>query len=96
MNAAGNGHRPVQRAIRSAGHCEFNGAELAEAFTDLVKWEATGVKPAGDDVTTPTVIADLSCACQFTRATRIGGAACQLNANPSEPARAGNGPWSRI
>ncbi|MBZ9713149.1 alpha/beta hydrolase [Deinococcus multiflagellatus] len=78
-NAAGNGERLVQRAIRAAGHCEFTPAELVEAFTDLVKWEATGVKPAGDDVTTPSVVADPAYGCRFTRGTRAGVDACPAN-----------------
>ncbi len=77
--AAGNGDRLVQRAIRAAGHCEFNAAELVEAFTDLVTWEKTGVKPAGDDVVTPNVVADPNYGCKYTRATRLGVAACVLN-----------------
>ncbi|UQN06888.1 alpha/beta hydrolase [Deinococcus sp. QL22] len=77
--AAGNGDRLVQRAIRAAGHCEFNAAELVEAFTDLVTWEKTGVKPAGDDVTTPNVVADPNYGCKYTRAPRAGVAACVVN-----------------
>ena len=77
--AAGNGDRLVQRAIRAAGHCEFNAAELVEAFTDLVVWEKTGVKPAGDDIATPNVVADPNYGCKYTRATRPGVAACVVN-----------------
>lgn len=79
VNAAGNGDRLVQRAIRAAGHCEFTGPELAEGFNDLVKWEAGGAKPAGDDVTTPAVLADPAYGCRFTRATRPGVDACPAN-----------------
>ncbi|GGL16260.1 alpha/beta hydrolase [Deinococcus radiotolerans] len=79
VNAAGNGDRLVQRAIRAAGHCEFTAAELVEGFTDLVKWEAGGAKPAGDDVTTPAVLADPNYGCAFTRGTRTGVDACPAN-----------------
>ncbi len=74
--ASGNSNFLVQRAIRAAGHCEFVGAELVEGFNDLVKWEAGGAKPAGDDVTTPTVIADPNYGCKYTRETRAGVTAC--------------------
>ncbi|MXV18152.1 alpha/beta hydrolase [Deinococcus xianganensis] len=79
VNAAGNGDRLVQRAIRAAGHCEFTGPELVEGFGDLVKWEAGGAKPAGDDVTTPAVLADPNYGCRFTRGTRPGVDACPAN-----------------
>ncbi|WP_034386856.1 hypothetical protein [Deinococcus sp. YIM 77859] len=74
--ANGNGDRLVQRAIRAAGHCEFDGAEVIEAFDDLVKWEKTGVKPGGDDVLTPSTLADPNYGCAYTRKTRSGVAAC--------------------
>lgn len=56
----------VQRAIRGVGHCGFTGTELVTAFVDLVTWVATGVKPAGDDVTNPTAVADPDFGCVFT------------------------------
>ncbi|BDP40869.1 alpha/beta hydrolase [Deinococcus aetherius] len=74
--ANGNDDRLVQRAIRAAGHCEFTGPELVEAFNDLVKWEQTGQKPAGDDVLTPAVVADPNYGCRYTRGVRAGVAAC--------------------
>ncbi|WP_226342536.1 alpha/beta hydrolase [Deinococcus sp. AJ005] len=76
--ANGKSNLLVQRAIRAAGHCEFVGAELAEGFNDLVKWEAGGAKPAGDDVTTPAVLADPNYGCKYTRETRAGVAACTV------------------
>ncbi|WP_370567247.1 hypothetical protein [Deinococcus sp. DB0503] len=76
--AHGNGDRLVQRAIRAAGHCEFDGAEVVEALNDLVQWEKTGVKPAGDDVLNPATVADPNYGCRFTRVTRPGVAACPL------------------
>ncbi|WP_288405403.1 alpha/beta hydrolase [uncultured Deinococcus sp.] len=74
--AKGNGGRLVQRAIRAAGHCEFTGAEIVQAFGDLVTWEKTGQKPEGDDVLTAATVADPAYGCRFTRATRTGVAAC--------------------
>ncbi|GMA16203.1 alpha/beta hydrolase [Deinococcus metallilatus] len=74
--ANGNGDRLVQRAIRAAGHCEFTGPEIVEAFNDLVTWQKTGVKPAGDDVLTPATVADPNYGCRFTRGVRTGVAAC--------------------
>jgi pimeloyl-ACP methyl ester carboxylesterase len=56
----------VQRIIRDIGHCAFTNAEQEKAFEDLVKWVKTGAKPAGDDVLTPSVIADTKYGCQFT------------------------------
>jgi hypothetical protein len=32
----------------------------------MVKWEQQGVKPAGDDVLTPSVVADPKYGCKFT------------------------------
>ncbi|GHG14549.1 alpha/beta hydrolase [Deinococcus indicus] len=77
--AAGNGDRLVQRAVRAPGHCDFTAAELVEGFGDLVKWEAGGARPAGDDVTTPAVIAEPTYGCRFTRGTRAGVDACPAN-----------------
>jgi predicted small lipoprotein YifL len=73
---SGSGDRLVQRAIRAAGHCEFSGPELVEAFNDLTTWERTGTKPAGDDVLTPAVVADPNYGCKYTRGVRAGVAAC--------------------
>ncbi|MEO6064328.1 MAG: hypothetical protein ABIP49_00915 [Lysobacterales bacterium] len=56
----------VQRAIRDVGHCAFTAAEGTAAFDAMIKWEAGGPKPAGDDVTTATVIADPKYGCKFT------------------------------
>ncbi|WP_102125241.1 alpha/beta hydrolase [Deinococcus planocerae] len=74
--ASGNGDRLVQRAIRAPGHCDFTGPEIVEAFGDLVRWEQTGQKPAGDDVLTPAVVADPAYGCRFTRGVRAGVEAC--------------------
>ncbi|MBB5235005.1 alpha/beta hydrolase [Deinococcus budaensis] len=74
--ANGNDARLVQRAIRAPGHCDFTPAEIVEGFNDLVAWEKTGVKPAGDDVLTPGAVADPAYGCRFTRGVRPGVAAC--------------------
>ncbi|PNY81974.1 alpha/beta hydrolase [Deinococcus koreensis] len=87
VDANGHGGLLVQRAIRAAGHCEFNAAELVEGFNALVAWEKTGQKPAGDDVLTPAVVADPNYGCAYTRGTRPGVAPC-----PGAPA--GEGPAS--
>ncbi|SEJ44209.1 hypothetical protein SAMN04488058_10846 [Deinococcus reticulitermitis] len=73
---SGNENLLVQRAVRAPGHCDFVGAELVEGFNDLVAWEKTGQKPAGDDVLTANVLADPNYGCAFTRQTREGVAAC--------------------
>ena len=59
----------VQRAIRDVGHCAFTAAEATEAFDAMIRWEAGGPKPAGDDVTTPATLAAPSYGCTFTRNT---------------------------
>lgn len=68
----------VQRAIRAPGHCDFAAPELVEGFNDLVAWEKTGQKPGGDDVTTPSVVADPNYGCTYTRAKRDGVAPCPV------------------
>ncbi|AWN22312.1 alpha/beta hydrolase [Deinococcus irradiatisoli] len=78
----GNAGLLVQRAIRAAGHCEFTAPEFVEAFNDWMKWEQTGQKPAGDDVLTPSVVADAKYGCKFTRTARPGVEACEA---PSAP-----------
>ena len=59
----------VQRAIRDVGHCAFTAAEAITAFDDMVKWEAGGAKPAGDDVSTAATLASPSYGCTFTKNT---------------------------
>jgi pimeloyl-ACP methyl ester carboxylesterase len=53
--AAGTSHLLVQRAVRWAGHCAFDGTVRERAFDDLVEWIERGVVPAGDDVLAPDV-----------------------------------------
>ena len=67
--AKGNSGWLVQRAIRGASHCDFTVAEQATAFDDMVKWERDGIKPAGDDVLTPSVVAATSYGCTHTKNT---------------------------
>lgn len=50
VDAAGAGDLLVQRAIRSAGHCNFTEQEREQAFNDLVAWVTQGKKPAGDNL----------------------------------------------
>ena len=59
----------VQRAVRDVGHCAFTAAEAAAAFDAMATWEATGVKPAGDDVSTAATVAAPSYGCAFTNNT---------------------------
>ncbi|TYB50100.1 hypothetical protein FXF51_57305 [Nonomuraea sp. PA05] len=56
----------VQRAIRAVGHCEFSDVEAGAAWDDLVRWERTGRRPQGDDVTNRAVVAAPSYGCRFT------------------------------
>ena len=65
--AKGNSDLLVQRAIRAAGHCDFTVAERVAAFADLSKWVETGVKPAGDDVLTASVVAGPDYGCTHTK-----------------------------
>ncbi|GAA2106698.1 hypothetical protein [Actinomadura alba] len=50
----------VQRAIRTADHCEFSAAEAGAAWDDLRSWVQRGARPAGDDVRSPSA-ADYGC-----------------------------------
>lgn len=65
-DALGTSNLLVQRAIRGISHCDFTIAEQVAAFEAMVKWEQQGVKPAGDDVLTPSVVADPKYGCKFT------------------------------
>ncbi|MFG1948824.1 alpha/beta hydrolase family protein [Nonomuraea sp. NPDC048826] len=62
----------VQRAIRAVGHCEFSPAEAGAAWDDLVRWQRGGPRPAGDDVITPSVVADPHYGCRFTDPSAYG------------------------
>ena len=65
--AKGNSAWLVQRAIRGASHCDFTVAEAVTAFDDMIKWEADGIKPLGDDVVTPAVVAAATYGCTHTK-----------------------------
>jgi hypothetical protein len=67
--AKGNSAWLVQRAIRGISHCDFTIAEQTTAFDDMLKWEAGGAKPAGDDVVTPATVAAPTYGCTFTKNT---------------------------
>lgn len=60
----------VSRAIRDVGHCGFTNGEQVAAFADLVDWVENGVKPAGDDILTPSTVAEATFGCQFTLTDR--------------------------
>jgi hypothetical protein len=68
----------VQRAIRGISHCDFTLAEQVAAFEAMVKWEQQGIKPAGDDVLTPSVVADPQYGCKFTDNTPSTGDSANL------------------
>jgi hypothetical protein len=68
-DAAGNGAWLVQRAIRAPSHCDFTVAEQVETFKAMADWVEKGVKPAGDNVATPAVLADANYGCAYTRDT---------------------------
>ena len=67
--AAANGDAGclVTRAIRDVNHCGFNTVEMERGFADLVNWVDHGVKPAGDDILTPAVVANPNFGCAFTQ-----------------------------
>ncbi|MFH8491081.1 alpha/beta hydrolase family protein [Streptomyces longisporoflavus] len=63
----------VNRAIRSATHCDFTDVELVRAWKDLTTWvedrEANGdeaVRPAGDDILDRKRVASAAFGCRFT------------------------------
>jgi pimeloyl-ACP methyl ester carboxylesterase len=60
----------VSRAIRDVGHCGFTVGEQAAAFADLVNWVEHDVKPDGDDILTPSVVAEATFGCNFTLTDR--------------------------
>ena len=66
----------VQRAIRDHNHCGFFVPEEEAAFAALVNWVTNGVKPAGDDILTPAIVAAPTFGCQFSVPGHPGFAAC--------------------
>jgi pimeloyl-ACP methyl ester carboxylesterase len=77
-DANGSSGLLVQRAIRGISHCDFTLAEQVAAFEAMVKWEQQGIKPAGDDVLTPSVVADPKYGCKFTDNTPSEGDSANL------------------
>jgi pimeloyl-ACP methyl ester carboxylesterase len=71
--AQGKSDLLVQRAIRDVGHCYFTPGEEWDAFVDLVNWVENGVKPDGDDILDPAVVADPDFGCNFTLVDRDFG-----------------------
>ena len=63
----------VQRAIRDLQHCYFTEDEYATAFSDLVNWVESGIKPAGDDLLNPVVVSEPDFGCAFTSEDRDYG-----------------------
>ena len=74
--AAGRSDLLVQRAIRGVDHCDFTGPELVRGFLDLVNWVENGVRPPGDNVTDPSVVADPNFGCKFTVGQRPSLPSC--------------------
>ena len=76
--AAANGDAGllVTRAIRDVNHCGFNTVEMERGFADLVNWVDHGVKPAGDDILTPAMVANPNFGCKFTVGSHVLAPAC--------------------
>lgn len=77
VTAHGRSDLLVQRAIRSAGHCEFTPTEVGSAWDDLVDWVEsrdavrdgaadTVLRPAGDSVLNRRKVASPTYGCRFT------------------------------
>lgn len=56
----------VQRAVRTAQHCEFSPSEIGAAWDDLVGWVNGAPAPAGDEVTDPQAVAAPDYGCRFS------------------------------
>lgn len=63
---AGSSENLVQRAIRGVSHCGFTATELIDGFSDLVTWVEDGLRPNGDVVLDPEVVASAGYGCAFT------------------------------
>ena len=72
----GNEDLLVQRAIRAPGHCDFSDGEYQALISDWLGWVNDGIKPAGDDVLDPAVVADANYGCTFTVVERVALPAC--------------------
>lgn len=73
VEAAGRSDLLVQRAIRGVNHCGFTATEFVTAFADLVAWVEDGVKPEGDEMLDPAVVAAADYGCRFTDLATPGG-----------------------
>jgi hypothetical protein len=65
----GRSQNLVSRATRAIGHCEFSPQETVESFADMVAWVNTGVRPGGDDILDPAVVAAPLFGCNYSRGT---------------------------
>jgi pimeloyl-ACP methyl ester carboxylesterase len=74
--SAGASDLLVSRAFRDHNHCGFAVQEEEAAFASLVNWVTAGVKPAGDDVLTPSNVANPNFGCQFSLPGHPGYAPC--------------------
>lgn len=73
------GFNVVQRAIRTANHCEFSNGEVGAAWDDLVQWVTHRVRPAGDAVADRNAVAAPGFGCQFSdRAAYAAGTGTRL------------------
>lgn len=70
--AHGESNLLVQRAIRSADHCEYSTVEAAQGWHDLVSWVRSGNKPGGDDVLDPAAVAAPTFGCRYTDPSAYG------------------------
>jgi hypothetical protein len=68
--AHGQGRLFVGRAIREVTHCGYTNSELTSAFSALVSWIHTGMRPAGDNILDPRRVASPLFGCRFTDPTR--------------------------
>jgi pimeloyl-ACP methyl ester carboxylesterase len=76
VHAHGKSDLLVQRAIRGVSHCDFTPAEFSTAFLDLVNWVEAGVKPAGDNLLDPSVVAAPNFGCAFTNGPHVLATPC--------------------
>lgn len=74
--AQGTSNLLVQRAIRDHNHCGFAIPEEEAAFAALVNWVTNGVKPDGDDILTPSAVANSKFGCKFSVPGHAGFPAC--------------------
>lgn len=68
--ANGSDRLLVQRAIRAPSHCDFTDKERNTAFSDLVDWVNTGIRPDGDNVLDAEKVAAATYGCDFSDPAR--------------------------